>query len=49
MPLVLALLLVATVFTGCAHPPAIRPASVVFACGDGNFETLPGRYLKLKP
>jgi hypothetical protein len=27
----------ATVFTGCAHHPVIRPASIVFACGDGNF------------
>ena len=27
----------ATVFTGCAHHPSVRPASVVFACGDGNF------------
>lgn len=27
----------ATVFTGCAHHPAVRPASIVFACGDGNF------------
>jgi hypothetical protein len=25
------------VFTGCAHHPVVRPASVVFACGDGNF------------
>lgn len=37
MPLVLALLVVATVFTGCAHSPVVRPATVVFACGDGNF------------
>lgn len=28
---------VATVFTGCAHHPVVRPASIVFACGDGNF------------
>ncbi|HEX3226816.1 MAG TPA: hypothetical protein VHQ89_12035 [Gaiellaceae bacterium] len=27
----------ATVFTGCTHQPSVRPASVVFACGDGNF------------
>jgi hypothetical protein len=27
----------ATVLTGCAHHPVVRPASVVFACGDGNF------------
>ena len=33
----LALLLAATVFTGCAHSPVVRPAAVVFACGDGNF------------
>jgi hypothetical protein len=27
----------ATVLTGCAHTPTVRPAEVVFACGDGNF------------
>jgi hypothetical protein len=37
MLLVLAVLLVATVFTGCSHHAQIRPAEVVFACGDGNF------------
>jgi hypothetical protein len=35
---VLAVLAVAaTVLTGCAHTPHVRPAQVVFACGDGNF------------
>ena len=37
MPLVLALFAVLTVFTGCAHHAQVRPAGVVFACGDGNF------------
>jgi hypothetical protein len=37
MPLVLALLLVTTVLTGCWHHAQVRPAEVVFACGDGNF------------
>jgi len=37
MPLVLALLLITTVLTGCAHHAEVRPARVVFACGDGNF------------
>jgi hypothetical protein len=32
-----ALAVAATVFTGCAHHPSVRPASIVFACGDGNF------------
>jgi len=35
---VLAVLAVAaTVLTGCAHVPHVRPTQVVFACGDGNF------------
>ena len=29
--------LVAVVWTGCAHRPVERPASIVIACGDGNF------------
>ena len=33
----LALLLITTVLTGCAHHAEVRPARVVFACGDGNF------------
>jgi hypothetical protein len=32
-----ALAVAATVLTGCAHTPAVHPAQVVFACGDGNF------------
>jgi hypothetical protein len=38
MAAVLAVLAVAaTVFTGCAHQPVVRPHEVVVACGDGNF------------
>jgi hypothetical protein len=37
MPLMLALLLAATVFTGCGHQAHTRPAEVVFACADANF------------
>lgn len=33
----LAVLAAVTVLTGCAHHPVVRPATVVFACGDGNF------------
>jgi len=32
-----ALAVAATVLTGCAHKPAVRPAEVVFACADANF------------
>ena len=32
-----ALLLVATVLTGCAHHGQVRPAEVIFACADANF------------
>jgi hypothetical protein len=31
------LLTAALVFTGCSHRPEVRPASIVIACGDGNF------------
>jgi hypothetical protein len=34
---VVALALAAVVWTGCAHKPQIRPASVVIACADANF------------
>jgi hypothetical protein len=34
---VVALALVAVVWTGCAHRPVERPASITIACGDGNF------------
>jgi hypothetical protein len=27
----------ATVWKSCAHEPAVRPAQIVLACGDGNF------------
>lgn len=27
----------ATVWTGCAHKPVVRPQTIVVACGDGNF------------
>lgn len=33
----LAVLAAATVLTGCSHHAQVRPPSVVFACGDGNF------------
>lgn len=33
----LALFLVTTVLTGCAHQAQVRPAGVVFACADANF------------
>lgn len=33
----LALALAAVVWTGCAHKPQVRPASVVIACADANF------------
>jgi hypothetical protein len=32
-----ALAVAAVVWTGCAHTPRVRPASIVIACGDGNF------------
>jgi hypothetical protein len=34
---VTALVLAAVVWTGCAHQPQVRPASIVIACGDANF------------
>jgi hypothetical protein len=34
---VVALALVAVVWTGCTHKPSVRPAQVVVACGDANF------------
>jgi hypothetical protein len=37
MPLMLALLAVMTVFTGCSHQAQLRPVQIVFACADGNF------------
>ena len=37
MPFVLALFLVTTVLTSCAHHAQVRPAEVVFACADANF------------
>jgi len=32
-----ALALAAVVWTGCAHKPQVRPASIVIACADANF------------
>jgi hypothetical protein len=32
-----ALAVAAVVWTGCAHKPQVRPASIVFACADANF------------
>lgn len=32
-----ALALAAVVWTGCAHKPEVRPASIVVACADANF------------
>jgi hypothetical protein len=32
-----AVVLAATVLTGCAHRPQVRPHEVVFACADENF------------
>jgi hypothetical protein len=34
---VVALALAAVVWTGCAHKPQVRPASIVIACADANF------------
>jgi hypothetical protein len=34
---VVALALAAVVWTGCAHKPQVRPASIVVACADANF------------
>ena len=33
----IALVLAAVVWTGCAHKPQVRPASIVIACADANF------------
>ena len=32
-----ALAVAAVVWTGCAHRPTVRPASIVIACADANF------------
>lgn len=32
-----ALAVAAVVWTGCAHKPQVRPASIVVACADANF------------
>jgi len=34
---VVALAVAAVFWTGCAHKPVMRPASIVFACADANF------------
>jgi hypothetical protein len=34
---VTAIVLAAVVWTGCAHQPQVRPASIVVACADANF------------